>query len=243
MNRPFRFYLVALLVSALIPLSCANLNLAELDSILKGNAPLTQETVAKGLLEALTIGTERTSATLSKDGGFSSNSLLRIALPSELQQIESRLRTLGLGKEVDRFELQMNQAAERAAGEAIDVFASTIISMTIQDAFAILDGPANAATMFFKERTSVELTSRFAPVVQSAMDQVGVYGVYTSLVDRYNAIPLIKPVSVDLEAYIVERTLSGMFSVLETEELQIRQNPVARTTELLKRVFGSRDTK
>ena len=87
MNRPFRFYLVALLISALIPLSCANLNLAELDSILKGNAPLTQETVAKGLLEALTIGTERTSATLSKDGGFSSNSLLRIALPSELQQI------------------------------------------------------------------------------------------------------------------------------------------------------------
>ena len=242
-NSLLRLPTLLLIASALIPLSCAQVNLQNLEDLLQGNAPLTQETVAQGLLEALTVGTQRTSATLSAEGGFSSNALLRIVLPDELKGIESRLRSIGLGAEIDRFELQMNQAAERAAGEAMDVFGSTIRSMTIQDAFAILDGPPNAATLFFKERTSLELQSRFAPVVKSAMDQVGVYAVYTELVSRYNAIPLIKPVSVDLEDYIVGQTLNGMFSVLETEEQRIRQDPIARTTELLKRVFGSKDAR
>ena len=240
--RFHRLKILPLLCFSLISVSCASINLGNLEDLITGNTPLTQETVASGLLEALTIGTQRTSASLSQDGGFSANSLLRIALPEELQGIESRLRTLGLGAEVDRFEIQMNQAAERAAGEAFEVFASTIRSMTIQDAFAILDGGQTAATQFFKERTTAELTARFTPVVQGAMDNVGVYTVYSSLVDRYNAIPLVKPITVDLESYIVDRTLFGMFSVLETEEQRIRQDPLARSTELLKRVFGSRDT-
>jgi len=239
--KTFDLRVVLILVATLSFSSCASIQKMDLDGILSGQMPLSQDTVAKGLREALSIGTQRTSSTLSEEGGFSSNALLRIALPDELNTLSSRLRTLGLGEQVDRFETQMNQAAERAAGEAFSVFADAIRSMTIQDAFSILDGPPNAATVFFRDRTSAELTSRFEPVVKSAMDQVGVYTVYSNLVDRYNTIPLVRPVELDLEAYIVDKTLAGMFSVLETEELRIREDPLARTTDLLKRVFGSRD--
>lgn len=220
--------------------SCASLQIPDLTGILPGEAPLTEQKVARGLKEALTIGTQRTSATLSATGGFSSNSLLRIALPEEFNTVASRLRSIGLGGEVDSFELKMNQAAEKAAGEAFDVFSTAIVNMSLTDAFSILNGPQNAATTYFKKETSTELANRFEPVVKSAMEQVGVYTVYSQLVESYNAIPLVRPVTVDLEAYIVQRTLSGMFSVLESEELKIREDPLARTTELLKSVFGSR---
>jgi hypothetical protein len=235
-------YRIALILLVALPLtSCSSLQQLDLNGIVSGQMPLSQDTVAAGLREALRVGTERTSSSLSSEGGFSSNSLLRIALPDEMTTLASRLRSLGLGDQVDSFETQMNRAAERAAGEAVDVFSGAIRTMTIQDAFAILDGPPNAATQYFQERTTVELTSRFEPVVQSAMDQVGVYTVYSRLVERYNSIPLVRPVQVDLEDYIVQKTLAGMFSVLETEELRIREDPLARTTDLLKRVFGNRD--
>ncbi len=234
-----RFLSNTLLIAGALALSsCANLPLADLSNIMRGDAPLTEEKVARGLREALSIGTQRTSSSLSTDGGFSANSLLRIALPEELTTVSSRSRTLGLGGEVDKFETQMNRAAELAAGEAFDVFSSAITGMSLRDAFSILNGPPNAATAYFKQETSAELASRFEPVVQSAMEKVGVYTVYTELVSRYNAIPLVRPVNVDLEAYIVDRTLYGMFSVLEQEELKIREDPMARTTELLKSVFG-----
>ena len=221
--------------------SCSSLQSLDLGGLLSGQAPLTQEMVANGLREALHVGTERSSSTLSQEGGFSANTLLRIALPVELSTVSSRLRALGLGDQVDHFEVQMNRAAELAAGEAIDVFAGAIRTMTIQDAFSILNGPPNAATRYFADRTTLELTDRFEPVVKTAMDQVGVYTIFSNLVDRYNSIPLVKPVKVNLEAYIVERTLFGLFSVLETEEQRIREDPLARSTELLKRVFESKD--
>jgi len=173
--------------------------------------------------------------------GFSANTLLRISLPNEFNTVANRLRSFGLGNEVDKFELQMNQAAETAAGEAFDVFSAAIINMPLREAFLILNGHSNAATVYFKEQTSAELANRFAPVVQSAMEKVGIYTLYNQLIDRYNAIPLVRPVNVDLEAHIVNQTLIGMFSVLESEELKIREDPLARTADLLKRVFGSRN--
>ena len=231
---------VLLAIVLLLP-ACASVNMQDLQGLMGIEAPLDEPTVASGLKEALRIGTERASGTLSVDGGFGKNDLLRLALPEDLQKVGSRLRTLGLGDQVDALENQMNSAAERAAGEAVDVFASAIRSMTVQDAFSILDGPDNAATLYFQGRIEAELTSRFQPVVASVMEEMGVYRTYSSLIDRYNAIPLISSVDVDLESYIVSRTLSGLFSTLAGEELKIRQDPVARTTDLLKRVFGRND--
>ena len=238
MRKPKLFVLLVFLVAS-TSTGCLNLQLSDLDGILNGQAPLTESTVADGLKEALRVGTDRTSSSLSARGGFSDNSFLRIVLPSKFETAASRLRSLGLGSQVDEFETQMNRAAEQAALEAVDVFAAAIQAMTVQDAFAILNGPEDAATVYFRDRTSSELNSRFQPVVQSAMEKVGVYNAYNSLVRRYNAIPLVKPITVDLQTHIVDGTLHGMFSVLATEEQRIREDPIARTTDLLKRVFGS----
>ncbi|NNF04524.1 MAG: DUF4197 domain-containing protein, partial [Rhodothermales bacterium] len=134
-----------------------------------------------------------------------------------------------------------NRAAEAAAGEAFDVFAGVIRSLTIQDAFDVLNGPPDAATSLFKARASDELRERFLPVVTGSMEEVGLYRTYEDLVARYNAIPLVRPVEFDLEMYIVDETMSGLFSTLEQEEARIREDPLARTTALLQRVFGTLD--
>lgn len=214
------------------------MDIAALENILSTEAPLNEETVASGLREALSVGTGRAVETLSADGGFGANELLRIPIPENLETMTNRLRTVGLGDQVDRFENQMNTAAEQAAGLALDVFAGAIREMSIGDAFGILNGPENAATLYFKDQTEQELTRRFGPVVDDVMQQLGVVRVYEDLVTRYNAIPLVRPVEFDLETYVVSQTLDGLFSTLASEEQRIREDPLARTTALLQRVFG-----
>lgn len=221
---------------------CASIDIANLEDILSMQAPLDEDTVAAGLREALNVGTGRAVETLSAEGGFGANDLLRIPIPENLETMTSRLRAVGLGDQVDRFEDQMNTAAEQAAGLAIDVFAGAIREMTIQDAFGILNGPSNAATAYFQERTTQELTTLFTPVVDDVMRQMGVVRVYEDLVTRYNAIPLVRPVEFNVQSYVVERTLDGMFSTLASEEQRIREDPLARTTKLLQRVFGRSTT-
>lgn len=218
--------------------SCAGLNASDIFDLTDDSAPLTEKTVVDGLKEALRVGTERTSQSLSSKGGFSENALLRIPLPKELDTVTSALRTIGMGSRVDSFETMMNRAAENAAGESVDVFVSAIRSMSISDAFTILNGPENAATEFFRERTAADLKIRFTPVVNSVMDRVGVYQQYQDVVRIYNSIPLSKPVSLDLTEYITDLTLAGLFTTLAGEEKKIREDPLARTTALLQRVFG-----
>jgi hypothetical protein len=233
-------FLSFILVVALLP-GCASVNIADLSDLLNTEAPLNEETVTAGLKEALEIGTGRAVNTLSAEGGFGASDVLRIPIPENLETMASRLRSVGLGDQVDRFEDQMNSAAEQAAGLAIDVFAGAIRDMSIQDAFGILNGPQNAATMYFRDRTEVELTSRFSPVVDDVMQELGVVRVYEDLITRYNAIPLVRPVQFDVQAYVVDRTLDGMFTTLASEEQRIREDPIARTTQLLQRVFGRRN--
>lgn len=228
-----------LLAFSLIVLpGCASVDMAAINDLIGAQAPLDEETVASGLREALEVGTGRAVETLSADGGFGANDILRIPIPDNLETMASRLRSVGLGDQVDRFEDQMNTAAEQAAGLAVDAFAGAIRQMTIQDAFGILRGPENAATLYFRERTEAELTSLFGPVVDDVMQQLGIVRAYDDLVTRYNAIPLVRPVTFDIEAYVVDRTLDGMFSTLAQEEQRIREDPMARTTRLLQRVFG-----
>jgi len=224
----------------LLSLGCAETGGIDLSGWLGGlggQELLTEGTVVAGLKEALEVGTSRATDTLSSRGGFGDDPLLRIPLPEELRTLGTTLRTVGLGEQVDRFEAQMNRAAEQAAGAALPVFTAAVKDMTLQDAFAILDGPEDAATRYFQDRTSDALRARFAPVVERSMEAVGVYAVYQDLVARYDAIPFTKPPAPDLERYITDRTLSGLFGRLAEEEAKIRQDPVARSTRLLERVF------
>lgn len=241
MNRPRSLRVAILLVIALTLSGCASLDSGTFGDILSGADPLDEQTVAEGLREALAVGTRRAGEQLSAEGGFSEDPLLRVLIPEEVEGVTSRLRSIGLDDQVDAFETRMNRAAEAAAGEAFDVFAGVIRSLTIEDAFNVLNGPPDAATSLFKARASDELRERFLPVVENSMQEVGLYATYENLVERYNAIPLVRPVEFDLEMYIVDETMSGLFSTLEQEEARIREDPVARSTALLRRVFGSLD--
>lgn len=210
----------------------------DLASAAVGGGTLNEGTVAAGLREALQIGSERASDTLSQSGGFSDNALVRIIVPPDLTKAAKLMRKVGLGRYVDELEVAMNRSAERAVGEAKPIFWNAISAMSISDAFDILRGPRDAATQYFRTRTSASLESRFAPIVQTGMRQVGLYQKYAELTDRYNRIPFAKPAAPSLEGYITSKAMDGLFLTLADEEARIRENPVARTTELLRRVFA-----
>lgn len=221
---------------ALATAGCAQLGELDLGGLL-GPQPLDEATVTAGLRQALEVGAGRAASGLSRAGAFLDDPALRIPLPEELSHVALALQALGLGREVEAFEAQMSRAAELAAGEAVAVFAEAVRGMTVADAFGILDGGPTAATDFFRERTRAPLRARFAPVVESAMNEVGLYELYRELTRRYDALPFAKAPAPDLGDWITDRTLAALFSRLGDEERLIRQDPVARTTELLRRVF------
>lgn len=225
----------------LIQSACAGMDGVDLGQVFGSvaGAPLDQSTVASGLRQALDVGIRRTTSQLSAAGAFAGNPALRLRLPGELGPFAQALRGVGLGGQVDALEAAMNRAAEEAAGQAVPVFVSAIASMSIADAFSILNGERDAATRYFQARTSAELARRFAPIASDAMRQVGVYSLYEELRTTYDRIPLVKPASVDLESYVADRTLDALFGELAEEEARIRQDPAARSTELLRRVFGA----
>jgi hypothetical protein len=214
------------------------INAGTLGEMLGDDGALDEATVAAGLKEALQIGTERATESTSRFDGFYGNALIRIALPEQYDGVAETLRKFGMGSYVDDFERSMNRAAERASGEAVDVFWSAISQMSIPDAFGILNGGETAATDYFRRTTTASLTARFQPIVIASMEEVGVYNIYNDLVAKYNLLPIDKPEAVDIDDYVTERTIDGIFTVLEGEEKRIREDPVARTTELLKKVFG-----
>jgi hypothetical protein len=220
---------------------CSNLNTDAFGDLLgKDGGPLDEQTVADGLKEALKVGTERTVASTSATDGFLGNTLIRITIPDGYQKAAATLRTVGFGNKVDEFEVAMNRAAELAAAEATDVFWNAIKQMTISDAMGILNGNETAATDYFRTHTEGELKQRFQPIVKSKMSQVGLYELYNELSDYYNSLPLVAKPAIDLDDYITDKSLDGLFTVLGQEEKRIREDPVARTTELLQRVFGSK---
>jgi len=242
--RPFHSRLAAMVLCLFILLpGCAALQDGTLSGILESldsSGALDEQTVIAGLKEALKVGTERTVASTSTEGGYLGNALIRIALPEQLDSAASTLRSAGLGSYVDELETGMNRAAELAAVEAAEVFWSAITSMSVADAFSILNGHDTSATEYFRGRTSLSLEQRFQPIVIGAMNEVGVARLYSQTLDIYNKIPLVeKPQIVNLEDYVTDRALIGLFTVLGQEEQKIRTDPVARTTDLLRRVFGS----
>lgn len=199
---------------------------------------MNENTVAAGLKEALAVGSERAVAATSKTGGFWDNELIRIPMPEELSTMASTLRTIGFGNKVDEMERAMNRAAEKASAEAKPVLLNAVSEMTVTDAMGILRGGDTAATDYFQEKTSDSLRERFIPIVQEKMDQVGLYQQYNQLKSTYEAMPLTQKSTFDLDQYIADQGIEGLFTMLAQEEKEIRANPAARTTELLKKVFA-----
>ena len=202
---------------------------------------LSESEIASGLREALIQGISKGSDQASKPDGYYRNPQLKIPFPPEVQKVEKTLRDIGLGSEVDRFVRQLNRGAERAAVQAKPIFINAIRSLTIQDAFSILNGDRNAATNYLRRTTSASLKSSFLPIISNSLDEVNATRYYGDIVTRYNKIPLVKKVNPDLDEYATDRAIDGLFILVAREEANIRANPVARTTELLQRVFGSLD--
>jgi len=200
---------------------------------------LDSATVAAGLKEALEVGTGRAVDLTAKTDGFLANELIRIGMPQQLTGMASTLRTLGMGAQVDQLETAMNRGAELAAGEARQVFVDAVKGMTISDAMGILHGGDTAATEYFRGKTESTLASRFQPIVTEKLNEVGLYRTYKPLADTYSSLPLVKTPAVDLEKYVTDKSLDGLFTMLAAEEKRIREDPAARTTELLKKVFAS----
>lgn len=218
---------------------CAELSALDISLPDFAGGALNESTVAAGLRQALQVGSERASSLLARDGGFARNPVLRLSLPDELHNVAKTLRAVGFGSQVDALELSMNRAAESAVGEAVPIFTNAIQSMTIADAFSILNGPDDAATEYFRVRTSEALRARFTPIAQQGMREVGLYRTYEEIKTLYERIPLTTMPAPDLERHVTDRALAGLFTELAKEEAKIRADPAARTTALLRRVFGS----
>lgn len=218
---------------------CAGLQGFDLSGILSMGRPLDEATVAKGLRQALDVGMQRTTKELSAPGGFADDPDVRIELPRQLRGLASSLREVGLGDKVDEFEASMNLAAEQAAAQALPIFSSAIASISLEDAFSILKGPDDAATRYLEAQTSDSLQAAFRPAIESAMRDVGLFQAYLEIVELYDAIPFSRLPKLDLEDYVADKTMKGLFEELAKEEARIRQDPAARSTALLRRVFGS----
>jgi len=203
-----------------------------------GEQPLTTAEVGEGLKEALINGISKGSDLVSQMDGYFKNPEIKILFPPDVKKVEDKLRQVGLGDQVDKFVMTLNRGAEDAAKEAKPIFITAIKSMTIQDAWAILKGEENAATEYLRRTTSAQITEKFKPVIQSSLSKVNATKYYDDLVGNYNKIPFVEKVNPSLDDYATGKAVDGLFLMISKEEKNIRKDPISRTTELLKKVFG-----
>lgn len=214
---------------------------------------LTEDQTAKALKEALAKGTERAVKQLGTNGGFLTNLNVKIPLPASLQKIEQTLRKLKQEALADEFVTTMNRAAEKAVPVAATVFGDAIRQMTVADAKAILTGPNDAATQYFRRTSTNALTTQFLPIVKQATDAAGVTAAYKAMLAKAGPAASLAQTfggafgknlgldaaTLDVDAYVAGKAMDGLFKVVAEEEKRIRENPAARTTDLLKQVFGA----
>jgi hypothetical protein len=193
--------------------------------------------IAKGLKEALQVGTTRGIDILSKPDGFFGNAAIKILMPPEAAKIEKSLRNLGFNQQVDDAILSMNRAAEDASKEAIPIFTKAIQEMSIDDAFGILKGSDDAATKYLQSKTVDSLTKKFRPSIEASLNKVNATKNWNSIVSQYNKFSF-KKINPDLAAYVTERSLNGIYLQIAAEEAKIRKDPIARSSDLLKKLFG-----
>lgn len=220
--------------------SCTSQQLAESFEILTSeDSRLTSSEVETGLREALIKGVSVGSDEVSKVGGYLNNPKIKIPFPPEIQKVENTLRDIGMGSLVDDFVATLNRGAEEAAKEAKPVFISAIRQMTIGDAYAILRGSEDEATQYLKRTTTSELTAKFQPIIHNALEKTGATRHYSEIVNTYNSIPMVQKVNPNLDEYATELAIDGLFVKIAEEERNIRKNPAARTSAILKKVFSS----
>jgi Protein of unknown function (DUF4197) len=201
---------------------------------------VTEAEAADGIRQALQQGTDQGVSVLNRQDGFFGNNTYRLFLPDDAIKIEKALRTIGMGSQVDRAILQINRAAEDAVGYATPIFVNAIKEMTIADALNIVQGESNAATNYFRQKTRDQLIAAFSPVVERSLVKMDATRYYSEIVTLYNNIPTtIKKMNPDLTSYVVDKATMALFDQIEKEEANIRANPGARTTQILKKVFGS----
>jgi len=200
---------------------------------------LSNTEVVNGLKQALQVGTQNSAKKLSAVNGYFGNQLIKIAMPPEAQKVEQALRDIGMGSKVDQAVLSMNRAAEDAATKAVPIFVNAITNMSIQDGMSILKGDNNAATNFLRSKTYAALTVAFAPEIKKSLDKVNATKYWGDVFNAYDRIPFVEKVNPDLTSYVTDKALNGLFISIAQEEANIRSNPNARVTDLLKKVFGN----
>jgi hypothetical protein len=227
--------------SSIFFVSCGQkINLGKVvNSVLSGTGALSEDEIGMGLKEALSVGINLGADKASALDGYLKNPKIKIPFPPEVQKVETALRGIGLGPKVEDFVTALNRGAEDAAKEAKPIFISAIKQLTIRDAISILRGDKNAATMFLKRTTSAQLIAAFEPFIIKSLEKTQATKYYTDIASSYNRIPLVTKINPDLKGYATQKAIDGLFVLVEEEEAKIRENPLARTTELLKRVFGS----
>lgn len=208
------------------------------NSTISNGKGLTNAEIVQGLKEALRVGTDSSTKRLSLLNGFFGDNMIKILMPPEAEKVEKTLRDIGFGKTVDRAVLSMNRAAEDATKYVGNIFWNSIKSMSIQDALGILRGGDFAATDYLKRTTTLQLTNQFRPVIERSLGNVDATKYWNEVFSVYNKFSK-NPVNTDLPAYVTEKALSGLFYHIGLEEQKIRKDPVARVTEILKRVFGA----
>lgn len=233
-------HFILLVLSSILLFSCAEMSqVLEEVNTMTSTPSLTNTEVISGLKEALTVGTNNSTSILSRVDGYYKNPKLFIPFPPEAQKVKDKVVALGMQSQVDKFEMTLNRAAETAAKEAAPVFINAITNMSISDGFAILRGDNNAATQYLRQKTSAELKVKFKPIIKNAINQVEVTKYWNPIITTYNKIPFVEDQNPDLDDYVTTRAMDGLFFMIEKEEQNIRANPLARVTDLLKKVFGS----
>lgn len=213
---------------------------SDIGSSTTASKALSTEEIGSGLKEALRVGSEKVVAQLGKADGFNADPQIHIPLPENLKKVQKALNKVGMSSMVDDLELRLNRAAEAATPKAQKLFGDAIKEMTMDDAKAIYQGPDDAATSYFKGKMSKPLAEEMRPIVEESLGQVGAIKSYDNMMSKYKSLPFVPDAKADLTNHVLDKGMDGIFYYMAKEEAAIRKNPVKRTTELLKKVFGAK---
>ena len=231
-----------LILFSLLILPAASFSQITLPKILSGNktaSGITENEAGQGIKEALSQGVTNAILNLNKTDGFFGSEFYKMLLPPDAKKVEKTLRSIGMGAQVDKAILSINRGAEDAVAFAKPIFMDAIKQMTLTDALNIIKGAKDAATNYFKEKTKEKLIIAFAPSVKSSLEKANATKYYSDIITSYNNLPTtFKKINPDLTSYVVGKAVDALFDQVAKEEANIRANPVARTTDILKKVFG-----
>jgi hypothetical protein len=235
------FFTAALCCLLLVP--ATSFSQITLPNILSGNKTkngVTENEAGQGIKEALSKGVTNAVLNLNKTDGFFGSEFYKMLLPPDAKKVEKTLRNIGMGSEVDKAILAINRGAEDAVGFAKPIFTDAIKQMTLTDAFDIIKGSKDAATNYFKEKTKLQLIAAFSPSVKSSLEKVNATKYYSDIITTYNRLPTtFKKINPDLTSYVVDKAVDALFDQVAKEEANIRANPLARTSDILQKVFGA----